>query len=171
MRELSVTIRKASQSARLGLILRSYDDDGRIPPHVSQIKPGGLAYRSTLRVGDLIVAINDEHVHDHVTATRLMREAPELIKLLVHRDQGRAEFDAAAAEFEAVDAAFAASAPVGSDEAAFVVPVLRNQLELTDAASTIEFHAKLRRSSVSPPPHPPAPAASTSTSISPASNK
>ena len=162
MRELSVTIRKASQSARLGLILRSYDDDGQIPPHVSQIKPGGLAHRSSLVVGDLIVAVNDEPVHDHVTATRLMREAPELIKLLVHRDQGRAEFDAAAAEFEAVDAAFAASEPVG-DEAAVVIPVLRNQLELTDAASTIEFHAKLRRSSGTPPPPPPAPAASSST--------
>ena len=163
MRELTVTIRKASQSARLGLILRSYDDDGQIPPHVSQIKPGGLAYRSSLRVGDLIVAINDAPVHDHVTATRLMREAPELIKLLVHRDQGRAEFDAAAAEFEAADAAFAANAPVGGDEAALVIPVLRNQLELTDAATTLDFHAKLRRSSVTPPPHPPAPAASAST--------
>ena len=148
MRELSVTIRKASQSARLGLVLRSYDDDGRAPPHISQIKPGGLACRSSLRVGDLIVAVNDELVYDHVTATRLMREAPELIKLVVHRDHGREEFDAAAAEFEAVDAAFAASQPV-RDETAVVIPVLRNQLELTDAASTIEFHAKLRRASCS----------------------
>ena len=165
MRELSVTIRKASQSARLGLVLRSYDDDGRAPPHISQIKPGGLACRSSLRVGDLIVAVNEEPVYDHVTATRLMREAPELIKLVVHRDHGREEFDAAAAEFEAVDAAFAVRQPV-RDEAAFVIPVLRNQLELTDAASTLEFHAKLRRSSAPspPPPPPPPPTASTSTS-------
>ena len=90
-------------------------------------------------MGDLIVAVNDEPVYDHVTATRLMREAPELIKLVVHRDHGREEFDAAAAEFEAVDAAFAVRQPV-RDEAAFVIPVLRNQLELTDAASTLEFH-------------------------------
>ena len=62
------------------------------------------------------------------------------------RRPGREEFDAAAAEFEAVDAAFAASQPV-RDETAVVIPVLRNQLELTDAASTIEFHAKLRRAS------------------------
>ena len=64
------------------------------------------------------------------------------------RKPGREEFDAAAAEFEAVDAAFAVRQPV-RDEAAFVIPVLRNQLELTDAASTIEFHAKLRRASCS----------------------
>ena len=128
-------------------------------------------------MGDVIVAVNDEPVYDHVTATRLMREAAELIKLVVHRDHGREEFDAAAAEFETVDAAFAASQPV-RDETAVVIPVLRNQLELTDAASTLEFHAKLRRSSVPSPPPPPAhppqpppppppprtPAASTSTS-------
>ena len=57
MRELSVAIRKPSQSTQLGLVLGS-DDDLWEPMTISEINPEGLAHRSALRTGDRVVAIN-----------------------------------------------------------------------------------------------------------------
>jgi hypothetical protein len=104
MRELSVAIRKPSQSSQLGLVLGS-DADLWDPMLISEINPDGLAYRSALRTGDRVVAINGQPVHDQESATQLLQGSLECVELLVHRDHAGQESDAGSGWWDAEESA------------------------------------------------------------------
>ena len=80
--ELTVTLRKASANAPVGLNLVNGDALGS-PPIVKSV--GGLALRSGLQANDCIVAVNDEPVLDHASAAALIRAAPELLVVRLKR--------------------------------------------------------------------------------------
>ena len=94
MRQLSVAIRKPSESTQLGLVLGS-DDDLWDPMTISEINPEGLAHRSALRTGDRVVAINRQPVHNQESAMQLLQESLECVELLVRRDHASQESDVA----------------------------------------------------------------------------
>ena len=80
--ELTVTLRKASADAPVGLNLVNGDALGS-PPVIKSV--GGLAQRAGLQVDDCVVAINDEPVLDHASAAALIRAAPELLVVRLKR--------------------------------------------------------------------------------------
>jgi C-terminal processing protease CtpA/Prc len=115
MRELSVAIRKLSQSTQLGLVLGS-DDDLWEPMTISEINPEGLAHRSALRTGDRVVAINGKPVHNRESATQLLQESLGCVELLVRRDHASQESDVASGWWDAEESAAKASARLSPPE-------------------------------------------------------
>ena len=99
-----MAIRKPSQSSQLGLVLGS-DADLLDPMMISEINPDGLAYRSALRTGDRVVAINGQPVHEQESATQLLQGSLECVELLVHRDHAGQESDAAGGWWDAEESA------------------------------------------------------------------
>ncbi|WP_372860224.1 RIP metalloprotease RseP [Psychrobacter sp.] len=58
-----------------------------IAPIVGDLTPDGAASRQGLKVGDRIVAINDQPIKDWLSATRIIRDSPEtLLNFTVLRD-------------------------------------------------------------------------------------
>ena len=58
-----------------------------IAPIVGDLTPDGAASRQGLQVGDRITAINDEEISDWISATRIIRDSPEvLLSFTVLRD-------------------------------------------------------------------------------------
>ena len=59
----------------------------QITPIVGDLTPDGAASRQGLQVGDRITAINDEAITDWISATRIIRDSPEmLLNFTVLRD-------------------------------------------------------------------------------------
>ena len=99
-----MAIRKPLQSSQLGLVLGS-EADLWDPMTISEINPDGLAYRSALRTGDRVVAINGQPVHDQESATQLLQDSLECVELLVHRDHAGQESDDASGWWDAEESA------------------------------------------------------------------
>ena len=115
VRELSVAIRRPSQSSQLGLVLASYHTpDGLEISEISEIESGGVASRSALRTGDRVVAINGQPVHDHESATLLLQGSLECVELLVHRLPIDGEESAAASERNVVKVPALAAPQLGA---------------------------------------------------------
>ena len=84
--ELVVQLQKPASSSPVGLNI--VDSAGpSSTPVVKEVR--GLALDSGLRVGDLLLAVNDVEVTDHAAAAAIIRAAPDCVTLRLKRPPPR----------------------------------------------------------------------------------
>lgn len=85
MLTLTVRLDKASQSQKIGVVI-TCGGEWDSPLHVSKLRPNSLAANcGMLQLGDRLLAVNGEEVDHPVTATDIMRAAPDTLELVVKR--------------------------------------------------------------------------------------
>ncbi len=84
--------------AALGAGIRAITEDDNLPERISgvvinELEKHSPAYSAGLRIGDVIVAINNEHAASQQVCDRLVSEADGIVRMMIYRDGKIMPFD------------------------------------------------------------------------------